>query len=108
MAAESANKPEQQFFDDPALDRLMGVVMALAMEHAVLRDRFRALESQLEDAGRLDRDALDAPPSPEELARISSEQSAFVEALLQPLLGEQQSKGASGRFSLKRGTEKDG
>jgi len=31
--------PEQTFFPDPALDRAFGVVMALATEVWVLRDR---------------------------------------------------------------------
>ena len=35
--------PEQSFFADPALDRAMGVIMALATEVYVLRDRLRAL-----------------------------------------------------------------
>ena len=36
--------PEQTFFEDPAIDRLMGVTMALAAEVYVLRERLRALE----------------------------------------------------------------
>ena len=34
--------PEQTFFPDPALDRAFGVVMALAQEVWVLRDRVAA------------------------------------------------------------------
>ena len=37
----------------PAVDRLMGVLMALATEHYVLRDRYRALERQLAAAGKV-------------------------------------------------------
>ena len=37
--------PEQTFFPDPALDRAFGVVMALATEVWVLRDRLAALEA---------------------------------------------------------------
>ena len=102
MAAEKTSRPEQQFFADPAVDRLMGVLMALATEHWVLRDRVRALEAQLADTGRLDIAALDAEPSDKELAGIQTEQAAFAEALLKPLLGEQQAAGATGPFSLKK------
>ena len=37
------DRPEQTFFDDPALDRAFGVVMALATEGYVQHDRLRAL-----------------------------------------------------------------
>lgn len=47
-----AARPEQIFFPDPAIDRVLGVVMALATEVYVLRDRTRALEAQLAGAGR--------------------------------------------------------
>jgi hypothetical protein len=39
-----AGRPEQTFFADPALDRLYGVVWALATEVYVLRDRVGLLE----------------------------------------------------------------
>lgn len=95
-------RSEQQFFDDPALDRLMGVLMALATEHYVLRDRYRALEQQLARQGHVDVAALDAEPDAQELAANQEDRDAFANALLQPLLGEQQSLGATGRFSLKK------
>ena len=102
MAKQQEPRPEQQFFDDPAVDRLMGVLMALATEHAVLRDRVRALEGQLARAGQLDLKALDEAPTEEDLAAARTDQSAFAEALLRPLLGEQQALGATGRFTLKK------
>jgi hypothetical protein len=101
MSEEKPNRPEQQFFEDPAIDRMMGVLMTLATEHWVLRDRVRALESQLAKAGQLDVAALEAAPTDEELAGAQAERDAFARALLQPLLGEQDAAGATGRFSLK-------
>ena len=94
-------RTEQQFFDDPAVDRLMGVVMALATDHWVLRDRVKALEAMLAESGSVDIERLNSPPSESEQAASQSERAAFVKELLTPLLGEQQSLGASGRFSLK-------
>ena len=94
MNAETA-RPEQTFFEDEALDRAFGVVMALATEVYVLRDRLSALESLLERGGVLDRAALSAEPSPEERAARAADRDAFVAGLMQNLLGEQQSAGAT-------------
>lgn len=88
-------RPEQTFFEDPALDRAFGVVMALATEVYVLRDRVRALEAALAKAGLVDPAALAAEPGPEELAAAAADRDAFVAHLLGNLLGEQASKGAA-------------
>jgi hypothetical protein len=68
--------------------------MALATEVYVLRDRIAALEAQLAARGLLDRTALEAEPSPEELAARAADRDAFVAHLMQHLLGHQVSKGA--------------
>ena len=83
--------PEQTFFPDPALDRAFGVVMALAQEVWVLRDRVAAMEAQLARHGVLDIKKLEEEPRGDPRA---AERDAFVAHLLQNLLGEQQSKGA--------------
>lgn len=59
---------EQTFFADPALDRILGVVMALAAEVFVLRRELQRL-SGAADVGPGDADA-------------------FVHHLLSPILGE--------------------
>jgi len=82
--------PEQTFFPDPALDRAFGVVMALAQEVWVLRDRVAAMEAQLAERGVLDTAKLDEEPLGDPRA---AEREAFVAHLLQHLLGQQQSKG---------------
>lgn len=87
-------RPEQTFFEDPALDRAFGVVMALATEVYVLRDRLRAMETQLSEAGVLGKGALDAEPSPEERAAVTADRDAFVRHLMDHLKGEQVSRGA--------------
>lgn len=102
MQEAARDRPaEQTFFDDPAIDALLGVVMALAMEHYVLRDRLRAMEEQLVRAGQLDRSALAAEPPASARAREQGDAAAFVEDLLRPILGIQQARGAGGGFSLK-------
>ena len=83
-------KPEQTFFEDPALDRAFGVLMALAQEVWVLRDRVKAMEAQLAERGVLDSKKLSEEPASDERA---AECEAFVAHLMQSLAGEQQSKG---------------
>ena len=94
MDSETA-RPEQTFFEDEALDRAFGVVMALATEVYVLRDRLTALERQLERDGVLDREAVSAEPTDEERAASKADRDAFVAGLMQNLLGRQQSAGAA-------------
>lgn len=89
----SRPRPEQTFFADPALDRALGVVLALASEVYVLRDRMRAMERQLATRGVLDVAALAAEPTPEEVAANGADRDAFVEGLMVQLLGVQQAKG---------------
>ena len=82
--------PEQTFFPDPALDRAFGVVMALAQEVWVMRDRLAAMEAQLAERGVLQVEKLNAEPAGDERA---TEREAFVQHLMQNLLGVQQAKG---------------
>ena len=94
-APELVDLAEQTFFEDPALDRAFGVVMALATEVYVLRNRQQALERLLEEAGMLDRAALDSEPSDEERHADADDRAAFTRGLMISLLGKQQSQGAA-------------
>lgn len=87
---------EQTFFDDPAVDRLLGVVMALATEVYVLRDRQRALERLLDDKGAISRADLDREPGAEEIQADEADRQRFVAGLMENLLGRQVSKGVGG------------
>ena len=91
---DAAQRGEQVFFEDPAVDRLMGVVLALATEHYVLLDRVHMLERRLSAAGLV--------PESAELTAEHADAGALSEALFRPLLGIQQARGAAGRFSLAR------
>lgn len=84
--------PELTFFADPALDRALGVVFAMATELYVVRDRLASLEAQLAARGALDAAALAAEPSPQDLAARAKERDAFVAHLMEPLLGQMPSK----------------
>lgn len=81
----------------------MGVVMSLASEQYVLRDRLQALEDQLASAGHLDAAALGAAPTADKEAACRRDADDFARTILEPLLGRQQALGASGRFSLRKG-----
>jgi len=89
-----APRAEQTFFEDEALDRAFGVVMALATEVYVLRDRVQALERLLTESGVIGERALEGEPSPAELAERAADRDAFVSHLMDNLLGRQVSKGA--------------
>ena len=90
----SEPQAEQTFFEDEALDRAFGVVMTLASEVYVLRDRMHALERLLTENGVIAAGALDAEPDAAALAERSADRDAFVAHLMQNLLGTQMSKGA--------------
>ena len=94
-APETIEMDEQTFFEDPALDRAFGVVMALASEVYVLRNRQRALERMLEENDLLDRALLEAEPSDEERFSEAEDRAAFTRGLMINLMGKQQSKGAA-------------
>jgi hypothetical protein len=86
--------PEQTFFTNPELDGAFGVIMALATEVYVLKDRMRALEAQLASRGLVDLAELASEPDATQLAASAAERDAFVAHLLQNLLGRQQARGA--------------
>jgi len=101
-AANKTARAEQLFFDNPAVDGLMGMLMTLATEHYVLRDRVQALEQQLVRSGHVDAAALAAAPDAAAAAASNAEATAFATELLRPLLGLQEAAGVGGRFSLKK------
>lgn len=84
-------RPEQQFFDDPVIDRLMGTLMALATEVFVLQSRLRTLEDRLGESGVVDID--DLRDKGEDRTKQAAEAKAYSEHLLRPLLGIQDALG---------------
>jgi hypothetical protein len=87
--------PEQTFFEDPALDRALAMIMALAAELAVTKDRLRSLEVFLEKAGTISAGVLDAySPEPAEAATLAVERNAMVQQLMEAAKGNQVSRGA--------------
>ena len=57
----AGNKPKGKrpyFFDDPAVERVLNITMAIGMELAVARERVDTLERLLEEKGILSRDEI--------------------------------------------------
>ncbi len=93
MTGTTEPRPEQQFFDDPAVDRLLGIVMSLAAELWVVKDRQHVLESLLGDKEIVALAELDTfQPDEAHAARIAAERQAFVKSLMDNLLALEQSK----------------
>lgn len=60
LSGAKAKGKRPWFFNDPDVERVLAITMALAMEHAVTRQRLDALERLIEAKGLLTRAELDA------------------------------------------------
>jgi hypothetical protein len=81
--------PDLSFFPDPNVDRVLGVVLELAAEVYVLRDRLRTVELALERAGGLSRAELERyEPSEAERALRLAERDALIARILAPMTYE--------------------
>ncbi|MGV9314032.1 hypothetical protein ACWDR0_17910 [Streptomyces sp. NPDC003691] len=77
------------FFEDPAVDKLLGMVLALAGEIYVQRDRIRVLEQLLTDHGTLPAGAAEAYVVPDEAAGAwRAERDAYFDRILTPLAAD--------------------
>jgi len=84
--------PDLTFFPDPNVDRVLGVVMELAAEVYVLRDRLSTVERVLEREGTLVRADLESyQPAPEERAQRLAERNALIARILAPMTAESDS-----------------
>ncbi len=66
MAGAKSKGKRPCFFEDPAVERVLGIAMALAQELAVTRERLDTLERILESKGVMSRDEIESfRPDPE-------------------------------------------
>jgi hypothetical protein len=81
--------PDLTFFPDPNVDRVLGVVLELAAEVYVLRDRVRTLQQALEQAGLLEQGLVDGfePDTAERAARLA-DRDALIARILAPMTVE--------------------
>lgn len=88
---------EQFFFDNPAIDRVFGVVTQLASEVYILKDRCAALEKILAENGIVASDAIEN--SPHKLS--NEEREAFIARLFEPIVqGDAASSEVADEFQL--------
>ena len=97
---------------DEMLDRMMNVIMGLAEELYVTRDRLQIMERVLEERGALRRADLDGwQPGESQQAEILRDRDAFIQAILSRALdkppgdpsGETVSRLPGGRDALAPG-----
>ena len=78
--------PDPTFFRDPTVDRVLGVVMELAAEVYVLRDRLHTVEQLLQRSGTLDLTELESyEPTETERAQRLAERDALIARILAPM-----------------------
>ena len=81
--------PDLTFFRDPTVDRMLGVVMELAAEVYVLRDRLHTVEQLLKRSGALDLTELERyEPTDTERAQRLAERDALIARILAPMHAE--------------------
>lgn len=77
------------FLDDPIVDKVMKVVMALAREAYVTRDRLALIEKKLDEKGVVYSADLDEfQPTDEEQAAINQRRDEFINSILEPLVAD--------------------
>lgn len=88
-------KAEQTFFKDPAIDRVLAMVMTLAAELNVTRDRLYCLEMLLERGEPVTREALDRfKPTEAEAEKLDAARKALSAELMFCTMGVEASLGA--------------
>ena len=91
------DQPELNFFIDPAIDRLLGVVFNLATELQATRDRLQRLEAVLVERQGLPAEAVEQfEPGPALQARLEADRRDYVRHLLEPMLGRAASRSMTG------------
>ena len=82
-AIEYSTQPRVSFFDDPGVDRVLGITMAVAQEVGTVLERLDTLERLLVQSGALQAGAVQAyVPDPAVSRQRLSMQEAFVTRLL--------------------------
>lgn len=82
-AIEYSTEPRISFFEDPAVDRVLGITMAVAQEVGTVLERLDTMERLLVQSGALQAGALQAyVPDPAVAKERLTMQEAFVTRLL--------------------------
>lgn len=82
--SRTAKGERPQNFQDPAIDKVLGIALSLASELSVLRDRLETIERLIESHGLFPRSAIDSyEPSREERADRAARRMAYLDRVLQ-------------------------
>ena len=88
-ALRTAKGKKPQYFSDPAIDKLLSIVIAMAGELSVTRERLDTLERLLEEKNTLAASEIDHyQPSEEVDAARSEARAQFIETLLRTVEAE--------------------
>ena len=84
LASNKARGKRPYFFDDPAVERVLNITMAVAGELAVARERIDTLERLLEDKGLLTRAEIEqyAPTTPAIAEQRQTWHSEYISRVL--------------------------
>ena len=87
---------EQSYFQDPAIDRVLGMVFTLAAEVQVLRDRLQSIEYLLDAKGTIRRADIDGfAPTERQSDELARDRREFVTTFMASVLHKQASKSDS-------------
>ena len=79
----TAKGKKPQYFQDPAIDKLLSMVMTLMQELSVTRDRLDTLERLIEQDGGVKQAAIDGYDIPDDVMAIRSQaRSAYIARVL--------------------------
>lgn len=87
--ARIAKDTRPQYFDDPAVDKLLQMVVVLAQELSVTRERLATVEALIEKHGLFERRAIDtAELSDADAEARAQRHNAFLERFLRVVTKE--------------------
>lgn len=85
----TAKGKKPQYFQDPAVDKLLAMVLTLTQELSVTRDRVDTLERLIEQHGLFDQADVDCYELPEEaMFARSQSRSAYIARVLKAIQDE--------------------
>ena len=88
-ALRTAKGKKPQYFSDPAIDKLLSIVISMAGELSVTRERLDTVERLLEEKKILTSSEIDHYQPPESVEAIRAGQRAqFIETLLRVIEAE--------------------
>lgn len=88
---KKAKGERPQYFDDPAVDKVLAITMALAGEVAVIRDRMDTIERLMEDGKPVTREVLDTyRPDPKVREERDSWREVYFGNILRIVLQERE------------------